>query len=54
MLGPRMFNHVRCLQCGATFNSKTGQSNSTAIAIYLTVSIIIGLALGLSFFFLKR
>jgi DNA-directed RNA polymerase subunit RPC12/RpoP len=26
--GPKMFNHVRCLECGATYNGKTGGSNT--------------------------
>jgi hypothetical protein len=37
ILGPRMLNHVRCDGCGATYNSKTGRSNRTAIVIYVGV-----------------
>ena len=39
-LGPRMFSHVRCLGCGTNYNGKTGKSNSTAIGIYLGVSVL--------------
>ena len=38
-VGPWMFNHVKCHHCGTTFNGKTGQSNNTAIAIYIAVSL---------------
>jgi transposase-like protein len=41
MLGPRMLNHVRCQDCKATFNGKTGKSNSGAIAAYLAVTLVI-------------
>ena len=41
-LGPWMFTHVKCTACGAKFNGKTGQSNTTAIAIYLGISFAIG------------
>src|SRR5688572_29822306 len=40
-LGPRMFNHVECAQCGTTYNGKTGSSNATAIAIYVAVTAVI-------------
>jgi hypothetical protein len=44
LIGPKMFNHVKCLQCGQTYNSKTGKSNFTAIVIYqVIVLIVIGL-----------
>lgn len=49
LLGPKVLNHVKCNRCGATYNGKTGKSNTTAIAIYmlvlLAVFFIIGLAL---------
>ena len=50
VLGPKLFSHVKCIGCGAAFNSKTGQSNNTKIAIYLGVSALIGFALGLLMF----
>jgi len=43
-LGPRLLNHVKCLGCGTTYNGKTGQSNSTAIAIYVIVGLAIAVA----------
>jgi len=47
-LGPRMFTHVICQQCGNQYNGKTGASNATAITIYTVVSVIIGLAIGIA------
>ena len=41
LLGPRMFNHVKCLQCGQTFNSKTGRSNLKAIVLYQLVTLAV-------------
>jgi uncharacterized protein (DUF983 family) len=46
-----MLSHVMCLNCGAEYNSKTGQSNATGIAIYTIVSVIIGLILGAIFIY---
>lgn len=46
LLGPRMFNHVKCVRCFSTFNAKTGQSNNTAITIYVAVGFTIALILG--------
>jgi hypothetical protein len=45
VVGPKMFNHVKCTQCGTTYNGKTGKSNQQAISIYLAVSVMIGVAL---------
>jgi hypothetical protein len=45
MLGPKLFTHVKCAQCGQAYNGKTGRSNDTAIAIYLGVSCLIGVAI---------
>jgi uncharacterized protein (DUF983 family) len=50
-LGPSMLTHVRCLACGAKYNGKTGNYNTTGIAIYTAVSLILGLVLA---FFLFR
>jgi hypothetical protein len=47
LIGPRMLTHVKCRNCGYKYNGKTGQSNATGITIYLTISIIIGIALGI-------
>jgi hypothetical protein len=50
VLGPKLFNHVTCLQCHRGYNGKTGKSNDTAIAIYVGVGVLIGLVLGLALF----
>ena len=39
-----MFHHVKCVECGQLFNSKSGRSNSTAIAIYFIVTLTLALA----------
>jgi hypothetical protein len=36
LIGPKMLDHVECPQCRARFNGKTGRSNTTAIAIYMS------------------
>jgi predicted nucleic-acid-binding Zn-ribbon protein len=43
IVGPKMFTHVKCTKCGTTYNGKTGKSNQQAIAIYVTVSTILGI-----------
>jgi hypothetical protein len=45
-LGPWMFCHVRCSECGTCYNGRTGKSNNTAIAIYTIVTFFIALVLG--------
>ena len=45
ILGPRLFSHVKCNDCGTTFNGKTGKSNNGAIAIYVIVSAVIVIAI---------
>jgi len=49
-LGPRMFNHVECLKCRGTYNSNTGQPNTTGIAIYVVVSTLIVFAIYMSIY----
>ncbi len=44
-VGPWMFSHVQCVHCKTKFNGKTGQSNDTAIMIYVGVSLAIGLVI---------
>ena len=44
-LGPWMFNHVKCNACRSTFNGKTGRPNTTAIIIYLVVSLVLGVVI---------
>lgn len=40
-LGPRLFSHVKCNRCGATYNAKSGNSNTTNIIIYTAVIVVI-------------
>lgn len=54
LLGPKLFNHVKCLDCGTKFNGKTGQSNTTAIVLYIVIANVIGIALLVFLFSLKR
>ena len=46
-LGPALFTHVKCYRCGNAYNGKTGQSNTTAITIYVIVTTIIGVAIAI-------
>lgn len=41
LLGPKLLSHHKCQACGYTFNGKTGQPNTTAIAIYLAITTVI-------------
>ena len=41
LLGPKLLSHVKCGRCGAAYNGKTGKSNSTAIAIYFAVGVVV-------------
>ena len=52
VLGPRLFNHVKCLACGTGYNGMTGKSNATPITIYIVVSAIIGVTI-LAYFVLS-
>ena len=40
-LGPRMFTHVKCQNCGTEYNGKTGKSNQNNILIYFLVSFLL-------------
>ncbi len=42
-LGPSMFTHVKCNDCGTQFNGKTGKSNQTNIILYFVVTFVIAL-----------
>ncbi|HEX8916431.1 MAG TPA: hypothetical protein VF796_29030 [Humisphaera sp.] len=44
LLGPKLFTHVKCRNCRQAYNGKTGRDNTTAITIYVVVSLGIGLA----------
>jgi hypothetical protein len=43
VLGPKLLNVVKCMQCGSQYNGKTGGTLTTAIAIYTCVAIGIGI-----------
>jgi len=47
-LGPALFCHVKCYNCGMTYNGKTGKSNNNAIIIYSVVVGIIAIAIVLA------
>jgi len=51
ILGPKLFTHVKCGACNATYNGKTGKDNTTNIIIYSIVAIVIAFFLMLLFFF---
>ncbi len=40
-LGPSMFTHVKCNNCGTQFNGKTGQSNQNNIILYFLATFVI-------------
>jgi transposase-like protein len=43
VIGSKILTHCKCGDCGATFNGKTGKSNTAGIIIYtLVVAVIIG------------
>ncbi len=46
VIGPKLLSHVKCLDCGAGYNSKTGRSNTAANIAYQIVGLALGLALG--------
>ena len=37
IIGPAILTHVKCNNCGTTYNGKKGTSNNKAIAIYFGV-----------------
>jgi len=51
LIGPKMFNHVKCLQCSQTFNSRTGRSNLMAIILYQVVILTVIAILFIAFRF---
>jgi hypothetical protein len=49
-VGPWLLTHVRCNNCGAAYNGKTGNSNTTAIVLWVVIPLgigIVGVVLGL-------
>jgi hypothetical protein len=53
VIGPKMFKHVKCRQCGLAYNGKTGQSNTTNIVIYSIVVFVIFLGIGILIFSMR-
>lgn len=49
ILGPKILTHVKCRNCGATFNGKTGKDNTANIVIY---SVVVGLIVLILFIFI--
>jgi transcription elongation factor Elf1 len=41
VIGPKLLTHVKCQNCGAKYNGKTGNSNTMAIAIYSVVVLVV-------------
>jgi hypothetical protein len=37
LIGAKLLSHVECPSCRQRYNSKTGKSNSTAIAMYMLI-----------------
>jgi transposase-like protein len=40
-VGPIMFTHVKCQNCGTQYNGKTGKSNQQSIIIYNIVVFVV-------------
>ena len=45
MIGPAIINVVRCHRCGVSYNGVHGDYNGGRIAIYIVVSIVLGLVI---------
>ncbi|HEV3416899.1 MAG TPA: hypothetical protein VG056_08810 [Pirellulales bacterium] len=45
VIGPKLLTHVKCDQCGAKYNGKTGKSNTAAIVVYQVVGLLIAVAI---------
>lgn len=52
-LGPSLFTHVKCNNCGTQFNGKTGKSNQTNILIYFLASFVLAFCVCGGFAFLS-
>ncbi len=48
VVGPRVLSHVRCSKCGATFNGKSGKSNTVGIIIYTIIALVIAFAVAIA------
>jgi predicted nucleic-acid-binding Zn-ribbon protein len=51
LIGPKLFHHTKCKDCGYTYNSKTKNSNTPAIIIYSVLLFIVAFAI---FYGLRR
>ncbi len=51
-LGPSLITHVKCQNCGAEYNGKSGKSNQQGIIIYILVTFFVAFCLcgGLTLF----
>jgi uncharacterized protein (DUF983 family) len=49
MIGPAIINTVRCGMCGTNYNGNHGDYNHARIAIYMVVSIVLGLMIAGAF-----
>ena len=45
VVGPKILKHVKCQSCGAKYNGKSGNYNTTAIVIYVAVVGVLTFAL---------
>jgi predicted Zn finger-like uncharacterized protein len=53
--GPRLFHHVRCLECGGGFNGKTGDTNLIPMMLFIIIPLIlIGVLMFVLYLVLKR
>jgi hypothetical protein len=48
VVGPALFTHVKCRDCGRCYNGRTGNDNTLAITIYVLVGLAIGVGIGLA------
>jgi len=53
VLGPKLLNHVKCMNCRTKFNGKTGRSNLTAIIVYQVVLLGIALVAFAAYYLLR-
>jgi len=47
LLGPKLFTHVKCQQCGTAYNGKSGKSNMTNIIIYFVAIFVVLFIIGI-------
>jgi hypothetical protein len=43
LIGPALFTHVKCQECGTAYNGRTGRSNTTNIVLYSIVAFAIAI-----------